>query len=240
MKTYVIYKHTNKTNGKIYIGQTCQVPEKRWDYGCGYKKHNLYFYNAIKKYGWSEGFDHEILETDLSLEQANEREQYWIKYYNSLAPNGYNLTRGGDGGQGHIVSEETKRQIGMKNGRPVRCLELDEVFYSAAEAARVLGFTPGHIGDVCNQQRTEAGGLHWEYIDNPLPGETVEEKIAYLSSLKWKSKKKPVLCVETGVIYDSGAQAAKALNISKGNLSSCLNGKRNTAGGFHWEFYKEE
>ena len=239
-KTYIIYKHTNKINGKVYIGQTCQNPKKRWDYGCGYKKHNLYFYNAIKKYGWTQGFDHEILETGLSLEQANEREQYWIRFYNSLTPNGYNLTIGGDGGQGHTLSEETKKLIGQKNSRPVRCLELDIVFESATLAAKMLGFTPGHIGDVCNQKRTEAGGMHWEYIDSPLPGNTNEEKITYLQNRKGQSRKKPVLCIETNLIYESGTKAAEECHISKGNLSACLNGKRPTAGGFHWKFYNEE
>ena len=92
-----IYKYENKINHKVYIGQTCQKPEKRWDYGCGYKRHNLHFYNAIQKYGW-DNFEHIILEDCLSLEQANEREQYWIKYYNSnQQEKGYNLTAGGDG-----------------------------------------------------------------------------------------------------------------------------------------------
>ena len=69
-----IYKTTNLKNGKIYIGQTCQKPEDRWDYGCAYKKHNLHLYNAIKKYGWKEGFSHEIIETDiLTIEEANEK-----------------------------------------------------------------------------------------------------------------------------------------------------------------------
>ena len=103
-KTYVIYLHKNKINNKIYIGQTCQKPEKRWDYGCGYKRHNLHFYNAIKKYGWN-NFEHIILEDCLSLEQANEREQYWIKYYNSnQEEKGYNLTAGGDGSRGLVMS----------------------------------------------------------------------------------------------------------------------------------------
>lgn len=240
-KTWCIYLHTNKVNGKKYVGQTCQDPEKRWDYGCGYKKHNLYFYNAIRKYGWKEGFDHEILESGLtSLKDANEREQYWISYYNCLAPNGYNLTKGGDGTEGRTLTEEEKQAIGMKNGRPVRCLELDEVFYSTGEAARAVGCSNSHIGDVCNQKRTIAGGLHWEYVDNPLPGETTEQKIAYLDGLNRKNRGKPVICIETNIKYDSGAKAAEELHIAKGNLSSCLHGKRQTAGGFHWKFYEEE
>ena len=45
---YKVYMHKNKINGKIYIGQTCQEPERRWMNGEGYKTQSL-FYNAIKK-----------------------------------------------------------------------------------------------------------------------------------------------------------------------------------------------
>ena len=57
---YCIYKHTNLINGKVYIGQTCQLPEKRFGKnGNGYKGCR-YFYNAIECYGWN-NFKHEII-----------------------------------------------------------------------------------------------------------------------------------------------------------------------------------
>lgn len=46
MNTYTIYMHKNKINGKIYIGQTCQKPERRWDNGKHYKDCPV-FNNAI-------------------------------------------------------------------------------------------------------------------------------------------------------------------------------------------------
>ena len=91
---WCIYKHTNKINGKVYIGQTCQKPEERWCNGLGYK-HNRYFYAAIKKYNWN-GFIHEIIEDNIQTkEEANNREIYWISVFDSYY-NGYNLTLGGD------------------------------------------------------------------------------------------------------------------------------------------------
>lgn len=106
-KTYVIYLHKNKINNKVYIGQTCQKPEKRWDYGCGYKRHNLHFYNAIQKYGWN-NFEHIIIATDLSSENAKNMEIELInKYHTNLPQYGYNRTLGGDGTFGYKHKPES-------------------------------------------------------------------------------------------------------------------------------------
>ena len=205
---WIIYKHTNLINGKIYIGQTCQNPEKRWDYGCGYKKHNLHFYNAIKKYGWKTGFSHEIIEKDiLTVEEANEKEKYWIAFYNCKEPNGYNQNDGGGNNIGYKVLDATKLKIGKANGKPVRCLETNEIFYSTAEAGRQLNIKSSHIADVCNQKRTITNNLHWEYVDNPLPGNTLEEKIQYLENLRHKKLSKPIKCIELNEVFDGATDA---------------------------------
>jgi len=92
-KNYLIYLHKNKINGKCYVGQTSVDPLERWRTD-GYGYHNQqYFYRAIKKYGW-DNFEHIILETDLTIENVNERERYWGEYYNALVPNGYSLYLG--------------------------------------------------------------------------------------------------------------------------------------------------
>lgn len=91
-----IYKITNTLNGKIYIGQTVKSVQKRFTQ----HKNNAnkpYFsqivlYKAINKYGF-ENFQCETLE-EVPNEKLDEREKYWIEYYDSYF-NGYNSTLGG-------------------------------------------------------------------------------------------------------------------------------------------------
>lgn len=98
-----IYKITNKINGKSYIGQTTDYKRrfqehKSLDYGT---EDNKLLYRAFRKYG-IENFTFEVIEDKTSC--YNQREQYWIKYYDSFK-NGYNMTEGGDTPPLHIREE---------------------------------------------------------------------------------------------------------------------------------------
>lgn len=98
-----IYKITNKENGKTYIGQSNNI-ERRFSEHC-YKgeKARIPLDIAIQKYG-KDAFNFEILE-ECPLEKLNQREAYWIKYYNTVET-GYNCSKGGD-----------QQSIGENNGR---------------------------------------------------------------------------------------------------------------------------
>lgn len=89
----IIYKVTNKVNGKSYIGQTRYTLEFRWRQHL-HKKDKTYFHNAIRKYG-AENFSAEILE-ECPYSNLNEREIFYIAKYETFKK-GYNLTIGGDG-----------------------------------------------------------------------------------------------------------------------------------------------
>lgn len=95
-KMKAIYKITDTTNNKIYIGQS-NNPQHRW---ISHKSHarngegigTSAIYDAIRAHG-EENFIFEIIGW---FEDYNEKEKYYIKLYNSMIPNGYNLTEGGD------------------------------------------------------------------------------------------------------------------------------------------------
>jgi group I intron endonuclease len=85
----------NKLNNQCYIGQTIQNLEERWRQHKKISSNCIYLKNAFKKYGF-ENFNFKLIcicfDKDL-----NKFEIDYIKKYNSLVPNGYNLTTGGKG-----------------------------------------------------------------------------------------------------------------------------------------------
>lgn len=118
-RKYCVYCHTNKVNGKKYVGITCQTPERRWGKnGSAYKK-STYFYNAIKKYGW-DNFNHEILFEGLTKDKAETREieliAEWCLTNKRL---GYNLA---EGGRTNVPNMEAR--VHMSEGRKGKGLGL--------------------------------------------------------------------------------------------------------------------
>jgi len=108
----IIYKATNKIDGKCYIGQTVKSLKHRIQRHIQRCKSNgnFYFHNALRKYGF-DNFQWEILCECESKEEMDEMEFHYIKQYDSYN-NGYNMTWGGDKGTwGWKPSKETKQKM---------------------------------------------------------------------------------------------------------------------------------
>lgn len=190
---YCVYCHTNKINGKKYIGITKQTPDKRWKNGNGYS--SQHFSRAIQKYGWN-NFEHTILMINLTKNQACYYERFYIKKYETTLPEkGYNETLGGDGGgmyNKHHTQEarkkisEARKMIGFsethkrhisesKTGikhhlaRPVYQYSKDGTFIKKwdymNEAAKTLNLSRGAISNVCLGRAKTSGGFVWSYKD---------------------------------------------------------------------------
>lgn len=98
----IIYKTTNLVNNKIYVGQDTRE-------NSSYLGSGKIIKHAINKYG-IDFFRKEILEKCHTIEELNEREQYWINLLDSNNPCiGYNISTGGRGKLGCFHSEKTKR-----------------------------------------------------------------------------------------------------------------------------------
>lgn len=98
---YEIYLVTNTVNGKVYVGQTSQGFQQRWNQHKNAAKsgNDCYLYRGIRKHGIA-NFVSEILEVLETREQANEAEIRWIAHLDSCnSDKGYNGMRGGDGSE---------------------------------------------------------------------------------------------------------------------------------------------
>jgi len=112
--TNYIYQFFNTINGKIYIGKTNNIKRRlshHYNVSAGgklkYKHHFQAIHAAIKKY--TSNIEFSIIQTVVSENEADICETYWINYHSSNSPKfGYNLTAGGEGTSGRIVSEETR------------------------------------------------------------------------------------------------------------------------------------
>lgn len=146
-KTWTVYVHINKTNGKRYVGITSKAkPEHRWESGSGYVE-NPHLHAAIEKYGW-DGFDHIILFSGVDEKTAKETERNLIRDWqtqNRLY--GYNMTSGGDGTPGYHPSEETRAKLSFARRKENLS---DETLRRRSEGLRGRKFSDEHkkkIGD---------------------------------------------------------------------------------------------
>ena len=245
MNKYKIYCYTNIINGKKYIGQTCQSLKRRSGPNGEYYANRNYpkddyrqppFYKAIQKYGWN-NFIVEILEDNLTLEQANAKEEYWISYYHTYIDDplnqGYNVQKGGLNKtwtneerirmsmqrKGHPVSEETKEKIRKANlGKKMS----DEAKEKIRQA---------HIGMIYSDETKKKLSEQRKGVPK---SEEHKKKIG-------KSNSKAVLCIETGIIYNSCTEATYAVGLKNPiSISAVCRGKGKTAAGYHWKYIEED
>ena len=233
-RMYVIYCYTNKITWKKYVGQTYQSLEKRASYnGCKYKGCPV-FWKAIQKYGW-ENFVGEILEDGLTLEQANEREQYWISQLNTLTPNGYNCAIGGM----NVSSSDYVRQ------RLSQALKGKEKHYTEEGRQRQI--------EASRQRNTGSGNPFYgkKHSEETKRKMSAADKGRVISEETKQKMRVSHLHVSKAVQrfskdgqfideYPSILEASRVLGIAAPNISQCASGypKHKTAGGYIWK-YKE-
>lgn len=112
---YHIYIVTNSVNAKQYVGITKSL-KNRWKQHQSTNGSSPFLHAAIKKYG-VEKFVFTHVATAFDLECAQSIEQMLIIEHNTKAPFGYNLTDGGEGVRGLLLSEETKKVLSEKSKR---------------------------------------------------------------------------------------------------------------------------
>ena len=153
MRTYYIYKATNKINGKSYVGQTCDFHSRVWQHQRCYEKEDCDFHRAIKEFGF-DNFSWEIIETCESEDGACELEKYYIEKFNTYR-DGYNMTKGGKGAPYH-------------NARAGVLLTLDGRYikrYDSAMDAEIDGFNNTDVLLNCKGKRRQTKGYMFMFED---------------------------------------------------------------------------
>lgn len=181
-RVYFIYKYTFP-NGKVYIGQTYKG-SRRFGRISSYK--DMLVRRAMDKYP---DFEKNIIEY-CSEENVDEREQFYIAYFNSMNKQfGYNLVSGGS--KNKVLSESVKQRISEKHkGKKMSKEMIEKIskaviqidsktldalnrYSSISEAARITGIDFSTISSVCRRESSTAGGFYWcfedEYDDNYVP-----------------------------------------------------------------------
>lgn len=205
-----IYKITNNINRKIYIGKTTRTIKERWKEHLkkmNYGKNKLY--NALNKYEIDNFIIEEIEECDDDI--LNEREIYWINFYNSYE-NGYNSTGGGDGGI-QITSTKIKQIV-----------KLYQLGYCIRDIRTILNSSIETVSFYLKQELK-------------LTDEEIKNNGYKIRS---KKQNKPVVQLSLDEIeintFASMTEAQEKTGIWRNHISDVCNGKRQTAGGFKWKF----
>ena len=239
---YTVYMHISPS-GKRYIGITSMKPEKRWKNGKGYLN-NQYFTNAIEKYGW-DNFEHIIIAINLSEEQAKEMEIELIAKWDSVnRDKGYNITLGGEGGNGAIpwnkgktLSDETKRKLSEANkGKTLS----DETKRKLSEANKGENHPMygKHLTEEVKRKISEAnkGENNPKYWKGKHLSRETKRKLSEANKGKNNPQAKSVIAIINDKIFgafDYAKQGAEYFNCDRGNITKCCKGKIKSAGKYN-------
>ena len=225
MRTYCIYRAVLKD--KSYIGKTTNFKRRKYTHIHGNGNRSL-FHDAIVKYG-SDEIKWEILDEADSFEIAKELEQRYIKQFNSLAPNGYNVAVGGQGNGAAY------------NSKPIVSFDLDGNYLKRYDSATDVYIEDGNNeSDVllcCKGKNKRSRNKLFMYEDDYLkygpPGKYEKPKGNGMRAV--------IQCDLNGNLiaeYESVKEASEKTGTRRTTLSGALIGTYKQANGFIW-VYKE-
>lgn len=242
-----IYKIVNIKNQKIYIGKTTkQRPTDRFSqhkYLATHpqqEKNISYLHRAMNKEGIN-NFTFEIIEqADNAL--LNDRERYWIKQYNTLSPNGYNLTEGGEGTSGFSRSQSKEQR--QRKGKSLKQYYKNhpEALEEKRKRAKKLWENPEYRRKIVqgNKRFYQKHPNIFKGKNNPMYGkhhtEQALKKIReYAATRKLKIAQLDKDTLKIIKVFDGVKDAEKALNVSHGWISKAAKQEK-IAYGFRWKF----
>ena len=214
------------------------------------KSKHKHLQNAFNKYG-EENFELVVLEY-CSLEELDERECYYMTLYDvENREHGYNKKSGGQHGGSRYSEESRKRmsesqKILYQKDPKKRHNELSEQFkkvwanpeYHDSRVGEKHPFYGKHHTEETKEKMKKA---HAGKPGHPTSPEAREKQhLAHLGQEPWQKDKRPVYCIELDKVFENATVAVKELGLSKNHITEVCEGKRQTTGGYHWQFVIEE
>lgn len=265
----VIYKITNSINGKTYIGKTTRTMQRRWiEHKTAAKSDaeefdNIVLYKALRKYE-IENFVIEPIEQNINILEINEREKYWIKHLNTLIPNGYNMTIGGEG-------------ISLFDYEEIQNLWLKNNLLTQKEIALMVGCGLSTVARALKSLPEYADKYHKKVLQFDLNNNFIAEYFStrvaakeFFNNIKCRSvilsccnethysaygyrwhykdtdpknykvlQTKEIKCLETEKIYKNISEAARDTKIDRKSINRCILKQSLSAGKLHWSYADE-
>ena len=205
-----IYKIINTENNKIYIGKTSTCIQKRFSkhiYEANNPQTKGYLFTlhkAMRKYGIEKFQIQQVEEVDNSI--LNEREKYWIEFYNSIIPSGYNMTFGGEGS-----------------------VKID---YNLVYNLWDDGNSIAQISKILNHSIPQLKTILLNYKNFSVE----ENNRRTINATKKRVGQYDKNTQKLINIYDSIKDAANAINVDRSCISRCCSGKKKSSRGYIWRF----
>ena len=258
-----IYKITNKTNGKIYVGQSINIEERwkqhRWkafNYNDG--SYHSTIHAAMRKYGL-DNFTYEVLE-QCEIEELDAKERYWIGLLNCITPNGYNILSGGQkyrkslksecGNAKVLVTKEKTCLVCKKCGKEITkesasgmcnsCVQL-KCDISKEELQNTLIQNNGNFALVSRIYGLSNNAIRKRCRHFGLPFHSTDYKAPKVLKEPYETPVRQIDINTNKVIqtFCSANEAARSLGKTKGNhITEVCKGKGKTAYGYAWEYDK--
>lgn len=232
-----IYKITNKTNGKSYIGKTTNL-NKRFAQHCSGRGCTKALNRAIKKYG-KDNFTFECLESVAknTLEELNlflnNRECYYIKEYNTFIT-GYNCTLGGEGLSGAHPSKETKTKISKALKGHIESIETRQKKSVSRLGKKMSDASREKCREAFRNRSIESENYRKQRIRETIKGKQRDKNIVDKIAIKHK---KAVLQFDLKGNFIKEYDSVTSIQVSNpSNISSCCKGKSKTAYGYIWAY----
>ena len=241
-----IYYIKNMINDKYYIGQSVDI-KRRWiEERCQLNRDedawNTHLQASWKLYG-KENFEFYVIEI-CPTEQLDEREQFWINFYDAYY-NGYNQSLGGGGTRGWNHTEETRKKLSevhkqkITEERRQQMSEISKELWDNLEHRKNMSdfkkawwANPENREKMSGKNSSSYGKPGKKGKDNPMYG-------VCRSGIN-STRHSACIQIETGNYYYTTTDASQQTGINRGHIGEVCRGTRMIAGGYHWRYATEE